>query len=100
MLDIKRVHHTGTPAVPVDGTGEMVELRAATGKGYEIDDSTLAATIKNLEGSVCGNVWTVIAAINGDAQAAIADHYHYVRIVIGTYVSGTVIVHVADPRQE
>jgi hypothetical protein len=100
MLEIKRVHHTGTPALPVDGTGDPVELRATTGKGYSINDSSLAAAVKNLEGSVCGDVWTVITAISGDAQGAIADQYHFVRIVLTTYASGSVVVHVADPRQE
>ena len=100
MLDIKRVHHLGTPAVPTNGSGPSMELRAQSGKGYEIDDTSLTAAVKNLEGSTCGNVWTTIAAISGDAQGAIADHYHFVRITIGTYASGTVVVHVVDPRQE
>lgn len=101
MLDIKRVHHLGTPAVPIDGNGPSLEIRAQSGKGYEIVDSSLTATIKKLQGSVCGNVWTdIVAAISGNAQGAISDQYHYVRLVLGTYVSGTVVVRVADPRQE
>ena len=100
MLDIKRVNHLGTPAVPTNGNGPAVELRAQSGKGYEIIDSTLAAATKNVEVSVCGNYWTVLAAISGSAHGAIADQFHFVRITLGTYASGTVVVHVTDPRQE
>lgn len=103
MLDIKRVNHLGTPAVPTNGNGPAVELKAQGGKGYEIIDGStpLNAGTKSLQVSVCGTDWDdLVAAISGNAQGAIADQYHFARLVIGTYVAGTVTVKVVDPRQE
>jgi hypothetical protein len=100
MLDILNPDFQRTGGTPVDGAGDAVKLYAQTGKGYEIQDSSLTAGTKNLEGSVCGNVWTIIAAISGDAQGAISDHYHFIRLNLGTYASGDATVKVIDPRQE
>ena len=101
MLDIKKVDFLRTAGTPTNGNGVAVELRAQSGKGYEIDNSALTATTKSLQGSVCGNVWTdIVANITADAQGAISDHYHFVRLVLGTYVSGDASVLVTDPRQE
>lgn len=64
----------------VVGAGAQHDVRQLTDKGYDYTRGALSTHTSNLEGSVSGENWTVIAALGASAQGAIPDHYNYVRI--------------------
>lgn len=77
-----------TAGVIGNGTGTTKKMLSDTGKGYDISLGTLNATTKKLQASVTGQTWTDIVNPLADGQGAIADQYHYVRIVVAGYTSG------------
>lgn len=63
------------------GNGTAVNLCACEALGYDIEMDAAATWTGNLEASVDGTVWTVIAAV-ATAQAALGDHYQYARVAV------------------
>jgi hypothetical protein len=59
--------------------GAVVDISQCIQKGYDYTRDPGAAFTANLEASVTGQVWTVIAALAASGQGAIAAHYNYVR---------------------
>jgi hypothetical protein len=60
-------------------SGARVDLSQCIQKGYDYIRDGGATFTANLEASVSGQVWTVIAALAASGQGAIAAHYNYVR---------------------
>jgi hypothetical protein len=73
--------------------GAAVHLCACEALGYDIELDAAATWTGNLEASVDGAVWTVIAAI-ATAQGALGEHYHYARVAVtgaGDYGDDTLV---------
>jgi len=75
------------PANPGDalvGSGAVMDVAQMSEKGYEIVRGVGAAIAGNIEGSVAGGAWTVIASIAASAQGVVPVHYNKVRLTLGT----------------
>lgn len=75
------------------GNGAAVHLCACEALGYDMKLDAAATWTGNLEASVDGSVWTVIAAV-ATAQGALGEHYHFARVAVtgaGNYGDSTLV---------
>lgn len=79
------------------GSTTPVDMRQWTDKGYDFVRHVGAAFVGNLEASVTGQNWTTVVSLAASAQGAIAAHYNWARIAIGTggVLGATTILKVA-----
>jgi hypothetical protein len=64
----------------VVGQGDVADFLQASDKGYEYIRDAGAGFTADLEGSVGGNIWTVIVGLAASATGAVPAHFNYVRI--------------------
>lgn len=83
QLDIPNDAPVVPPAVlqATLGNGTPSHLEAAEALGYDMTLDGAATWTGNLEASVDGTVWTVIAAV-ATAQGALGEHYQYARVAV------------------
>lgn len=70
-----------TPPLAIVANGAALHLKGTTEKGYEMTLDAGAAFTANLEASVDGNRWEVLAAV-ATAQGAIAAYYNFIRVAV------------------
>lgn len=69
------------PPLAIVANSAAFHMKGTTEKGYEMTLDAGAAFVANLEASVDGHRWEVLAAV-ATAQGAIAAHYNFVRVAV------------------